>query len=145
MTANFTSLSASMWSVHRAAPAGGSLQAIMVRLASTRLSILMEAPRRGSSLRNSPMWSCALVQYFFRTLWTVLCDTPNNSTISASFLPASAHKTIRARLIARADLLPRDTNASRFLRSWAFSLTEYVCFGISDSFRRQDTIVAFQM
>jgi hypothetical protein len=142
MTSNFTSLSAIMWRVQRAEPAGGSLQAIMVTLASTRLSSFLGAPLRGSSLRKSQMCSCSLGQYFFRTLWTVPRDTPNNWMISAAFLPSSAHKRIRARLISLAALLPCDTHAWSALRSWAHSVTGCFFFGISDSFRGQDTIMA---
>jgi hypothetical protein len=143
MASNFTSLSAIMWSVQRVEPSGGSLQAIRVTWASTRLSIFIGAPLRGSSLRKSKMCSCALLQYFFRTLWTVPRDTLNNWRISASCLPSSAHKRIRARLISLAERLPRETNAWSSLRSSALRVTGYFIFGISDSFQGQDTITAF--
>jgi hypothetical protein len=143
MTAHFTSLSAIIWSVQRAEPSGGSLHAIMVTWASTRLSILIGAPRRGSSLRKSTMCSGSLWPYFFRTLWTVPRDAPNHWRISASFFPSSAHKRIRARLISLAELLPHDTNAWRSWRSWALSVTGGFIFGIADSFQGQDTIMAF--
>jgi hypothetical protein len=134
MIANSTSLSAIIWSVQRAEPCGGSPHAIMVTMASTRLSIFIGAPLRGSSLRKSKMCACALLPYFFRTLWTVARDTPNNWMISASFFPSSANHRIRARLISLADLLPRDTNAWSSLHSWALRATGCFCFGIADSF-----------
>src|SRR6266540_4077007 len=143
MTAHATSVSAIMGSVQRAEPSGGSLQAIMITWASTRLSIVLGAPRRGSSLRTSKMCACSLLPYFFRTWWTVARDIPNNWMISASFFPSSANTSRRARLIALADLLPRDTNAWSSLHSWALRATGCFCFGISDSFWSQDTMMAF--
>jgi hypothetical protein len=112
MTANCTSLSTIICRVQRPCPSGGSLQAIIVTLALTLLSILMGRPLRGASWSTSSMCSCCCCRYLFCTLYTVPREIPNIVVRSCSGLPSSKSNKTRARLIARALFVPWATNFS---------------------------------
>ena len=102
-TSHSTSFSASHCKVHRPYPSGGSAQASMVNVASTRPSIFAGAPRRGFA--SMALLTPAL-RYSLHTRYIVALFTPHTFVISSSVCCSSANHKIRARLMALADFFP---------------------------------------
>jgi hypothetical protein len=132
-TAHATSFSASHGNVHRPDPSGGSAQASMVHVASTRPSICAGAPRRGVSSR-------ALLRPARRDSWrtrssVVLC-TPNTFVMSSSVGCSSANHKIRARFMALADFFPCLTYCCHCWRSSSLNWMGDICSGIANAFLR---------
>jgi hypothetical protein len=115
MTANCTSLSAIIWRVQRPQPSGGSLHAIIVTCASTRLSIFIGRPLRGASWSISRMCAYSFCKYLFRTLSMVPRETPKIMARSLYGFLWSNRSKIRARFMARALFVPWATNFSKLL------------------------------
>jgi hypothetical protein len=137
MTANFTSLSAIIWRVQRLHPSGGSLQAIIVTFASTRVSIFMGRPLRGASWSKSRICSCSFCRYILRTWYIVPRETPHILVSSLAGLASSKRSKMRARLMARALFFPWATNFSNASRSAAVKHTALRFSGILHSSLRR--------
>jgi hypothetical protein len=130
-TSNSTSFSASNCKVHLPDPSGGSEQASIVNVASTRPSIFAGAPRRGFSSRALLM---PAVRYSLRIRYIVVLCTPNTFVIASSVCCSSANNKIRARLMALADFFPCLTYFCNCWRSSSLNWMGYIFSGIANSF-----------
>jgi hypothetical protein len=133
MITTCTSLSAIRWRGHRPYPSGGSLQAIILTGAATRLSILRGRPRRGASWRTSGMGAYSMSRYFFRMLPMVPHETPKMVVSSFAGLSSSKSSKMPALLMARALVFPWATNFSKMSRAGAVNRTALRFLGILHS------------